>query len=330
MSATAGRLLRLLALLQDGTPWTADELAAATGVPGRTLRRDIAGLKDAGYRITSTRGPGGNYRLTGGPAVPFLPTDGEEAVAVAVSLHAAARGTVGIDFPHGAASRAERRIRESLSPADRRDADRMIAAMEFSMGREPAVGTETVALLTRAITDHHEVTFTHTGKSGSLHRSVEPVRVVNLDHRWYLHGWDRDRRGWRTFRLDRIQDLTVTPNRFVRAPLPDGDIAAAIRGDFHGGASHTVVLELAAPPDIAAARLYRVDGTLEPVGDGDRTRYTAVVDSPEWLLTVLVIGDLGFTVVDPPEFADLVRAAAERFRRGAGPPTSSPTTSTPE
>ncbi|MDN5724021.1 MAG: helix-turn-helix domain-containing protein [Corynebacterium sp.] len=99
---SGARLLRLIALLQDGARWSADDLERATGVPGRTLRRDLTALKDLGYRITSTRGRGGHYRLEGEPLGLSLPLQEDEAVAAIASLHAAAQGAVGIDFPDGA------------------------------------------------------------------------------------------------------------------------------------------------------------------------------------------------------------------------------------
>ncbi|MCJ7857658.1 helix-turn-helix transcriptional regulator [Corynebacterium kalidii] len=323
MSKSADRLFRLLSLLEDGSPWTAGELASAMDVPGRTLRRDIASLKDSGYDVTSTRGRGGHYRLNSHNSVPVLPIQGDEAVAVVVSLHAAAKGVVGINFPHRAVVRAKRRLRDLLSPEDRRQADTVIAAIDFSTERSSRVSEGTLSLLARAIRESREITFSHVGRGGQRRRSVEPARLVNLEHRWYLHGWDRDRRGWRTFRLDRISGLATTSNRFVPAPLPEGDIAEVIRGDFHRERYHSVTLDLRATPTEAASRLYRVDGVLEPLEspeDGTWTRYLALVESFEELLTVLVLSDLEFTVVDPPEFRAMVRESSARFHRAVTGP----------
>lgn len=312
----AHRLLRLLALLQDGSAWTADDLQRATDVPGRTLRRDITALKELGYKVASTRGRGGHYRMTGNPTTPPIPLQGDEAVAAVVSLHAAAHGAVGIDFPDRAASRAEHRLLESLPPADRHQAQRSIAALGFTGDREEPVDSSTLSLFSTAVSEHREISFTHNGRSGPARRTVEPARLVSINHRWYLHGWDRDRHDWRTFRLDRTADVQVTSNKFVPAPLPVGEIREVIRGSFRGTpANLTVILELDTDPLSAASSLYRVDGALEPCDGGRRTRYTALVDSHEWLLTVLVLSDLEFTVVDPPEFRDVVARTVARFGR---------------
>jgi predicted DNA-binding transcriptional regulator YafY len=69
--STSGRLLRLVSLLSTRPSWTNDELAERMEVP-RTVRRDIAKLRDLGYGIQSDPGPWGGYRLSGGAKVPPL------------------------------------------------------------------------------------------------------------------------------------------------------------------------------------------------------------------------------------------------------------------
>ena len=163
----------------------------------------------------------------------------------------------------------------------------------------------------QAISGHREINFTHHGAGGTLRRSVEPARLVGINHRWYVHGCDRDRRDWRTFRMDWISDMVVTENRFVPAPLPTGDLVEAIQASFAGDEDNVasnsdtrlVVLELDADPATAASSLHRIDGALEPTSDGTWTRYTALVDSHEWLLTVLVLSD------------EAVARTAQRFGR---------------
>ena len=61
-------------------------------------------------------------------------------------------------------------------------------------------------------------------------REVEPHRLVHTPRRWYLVAWDLGRGDWRTFRVDRIQDLPGPPGaRFTPRPLPADDVAASVR-----------------------------------------------------------------------------------------------------
>ncbi|NUT47913.1 MAG: HTH domain-containing protein, partial [Saccharothrix sp.] len=93
MVDTSARLLRLLSLLQAGHDRPGSELAERLGVTTRTVRRDVERLRDLGYPVHATRGTAG-YRLGGGAALPPLPLEDDEAVAVVVGLRTAAGGPV--------------------------------------------------------------------------------------------------------------------------------------------------------------------------------------------------------------------------------------------
>ena len=82
--------LSLLNLLQTHRHWPGPELAERLGVTERTVRRDVERLRDLGYRIESTPGAAGGYRLEAGSAVPPLLLTDEAAVAMAIGLRVAA------------------------------------------------------------------------------------------------------------------------------------------------------------------------------------------------------------------------------------------------
>ena len=90
MIKTSARALRLLSLLQIRREWSGVELSTRLGVDKRTIRRDVDRLRELGYVIDASAGPGGGYRLGAGSATPPLLLDDDEAVAVAVALGAVA------------------------------------------------------------------------------------------------------------------------------------------------------------------------------------------------------------------------------------------------
>jgi predicted DNA-binding transcriptional regulator YafY len=59
----AGRLLRLVLLLQDGRRHTASDLADQLQVSLRTVLRDLDTLSTSGVPVYATRGPGGGFQL---------------------------------------------------------------------------------------------------------------------------------------------------------------------------------------------------------------------------------------------------------------------------
>ena len=102
MRDTSARMLALLGLLQSRADWSGAELADRLGVTDRTVRNDVARLRDLGYPVDAVRGPGGRYRLGVGAKLPPLLLDEDEAVAVVVGLRAAT-GMAGFEESGGRA-----------------------------------------------------------------------------------------------------------------------------------------------------------------------------------------------------------------------------------
>lgn len=316
MATPRERMVRLLSLLQSGRQWAADDLAAAMDTTPRTLRRDIEHLRGQGYPVESTRGPGGHYRLVAGAALPPLMLEDDEAVASVLGLRFIAAGGSGLDFQSEAADRAIAKLRRILPAPLRRTADRVLAAIELDSTSHPQPSSDIVRVLADAITSHQLLTFDYHRGEQTMSRTVEPYRIVRIKGRWYHLCWDTDRDDWRTFRLDRITTPTPTDTVFRPRPLPTEDVAGYLAGQFGGPPRLRVVLTLHASAREAAARLHRIDGSLEPISD-EQCRYTAQVDSPEWLTTVLILSGLDFTIEESDEFTSYIKEAGHRLFRAA-------------
>lgn len=89
MTQSSMRLLTLLSLLQAEPYRTGTELSERLSVSRRTVRSDVERLRELGYAIEGVKGSAGGYRLgSGGTAIPPLVLDADEAIAVAIGLHA--------------------------------------------------------------------------------------------------------------------------------------------------------------------------------------------------------------------------------------------------
>ena len=87
--STASRRLETLSLLQSYPGISATRLGDRLGVTERTVRRDIAQLRELGYRIDAEAGRTGGYRLAHGRTMPPLLLDADEVTAVALGLRTA-------------------------------------------------------------------------------------------------------------------------------------------------------------------------------------------------------------------------------------------------
>jgi predicted DNA-binding transcriptional regulator YafY len=319
MLETSVRLLRLLSLLQARPGWSGAELADRLGVTTRTVRNDVERLRTLGYQVRSTTGPAGGYRLGAGAALPPLLLDDEEAIAVAVGLHAAAGGTVtGIEE---ASLRALTKLRQLLPSRLRHRTDAVRAATDTVASQGPTVDADTLSVIAAAIGDHERLRFDYLDHDGTAsRRSAEPHRLVFTGRRWYLLAWDDDRDDWRTFRADRMTPRVPTGPRFVPRELPGGDAAAhVVRGAGSTAWPHPATVRLHAPAETLAERLPPAAGLLRPDGEQASILETGS-ESPYDLVAFLGSLEVDFTVLDPPELRRLLGSLAGRYQAAAREP----------
>src|SRR6516164_10568538 len=191
MLETSARLLRLLSLLQSRRDWGGAELAERLGVGLRTVRRDIDRLRDLGYPVEASPGAAGGYWLGVGAALPPLLLDDEEAVAVAISLHTAASGSVaGLEET---ALRALTKLQQMLPSRLRHriSAFRATTVPLTGPGSPPdAVDPQLLTAVAAACRDQRRLRLRYPGRDGVTTRGVEPHRLVHTPRRWYLLAWD--------------------------------------------------------------------------------------------------------------------------------------------
>jgi predicted DNA-binding transcriptional regulator YafY len=86
--------------------------------------------------------------------------------------------------------------------------------------------------LTEAILHRREITFAYRklGAGRPEHRRVHPYHLGQVDHGWYLFGFDLARQAVRTFALPRITDLQVATTPFSRPA--DFNLLTHLGGSF--------------------------------------------------------------------------------------------------
>lgn len=221
----------LVRLLRRRHHWTVADLAAETDVSRRTALRDLAALRDRGYDIRGSAGPGGGVYLDPRSVLVSSQLVTGEVVALVLSV-AVARAASWLPFASGA-ERALAKLEGAL-PATRRDELARLRARILVGDPTPGVAVEPVdpALL---------VSFEHAFRTGRLlhftyvdrvdrrtDRRVEPHALLVRAPRCYIVGWDLDADGARLFRMDRVRGAWLgdepardRPLALVTAVCPD-------------------------------------------------------------------------------------------------------------
>ncbi|MEU0251053.1 YafY family protein [Streptomyces sp. NPDC006184] len=220
MISASARLLRLLALLAARPAWTCAELAERMAVTDRTVRRDIARLRELGYTVDSDAGPWGGYRLRAGARVPPLILDDEEALAVAVGLREAAlSGALGGNQAALSALLKLRQVLPARIAGRLGEWDDALVRLPGSEGPRlrPGMLLELAAACRRG--ERARLSY-RDGEGRNTVREVDPYRLVHTGRRWYFVARDVAR-GWRTFRADRVERLTPTGRPVEITDPPD-------------------------------------------------------------------------------------------------------------
>ena len=206
----ADRLFRIVEYLKARRQVvTAESLAKELEVSTRTIYRDIADLCASGVPIIGEAGVG--YMLDKDYLVRPLMFGVEELDALMLG-----------------AQMVESWGDQALATAARQALDKITSALPQSLQQEiadsflfslptqarPAIIIDFTALR-RAIRTKNIVEFSYIREDGKKStRRVRPLCLAFFGPVWLLAGWCEMRNDFRNFRLDRIQDMRITDERF--------------------------------------------------------------------------------------------------------------------
>ncbi|MGA5553187.1 helix-turn-helix transcriptional regulator [Streptomyces lavendulocolor] len=304
MIKTSSRLLRLVSLLSARSEWTCRELAERMAVTDRTVRRDIARLRDLGYGVESAPGPWGGYRLSPGARTPPLVLDDEEALAVAVALRETALS--GVLGTGQAALSALLKLRQSLPTRLADQLEALGGTLEHTpRSGESQIDTPLLLELARACHSALRATLSYRDHSGRASvRAVDPYRLVHTGLRWYLVARDVAKQEWRTFRADRVVSVRPTTEP---ADVTDPPDAAALVSQGIASVVYPVrtTVRLPLPLDRALRTIPPTIGTHRPDGP-EATVVEIGGSSADQLATYLLGLAAPLTVLSPDEVRQAV------------------------
>lgn len=303
------RLSRLLALV----PWliehdgvTIDEASRHFGVTPKQLERDLwlvvcSGLPGHGPEdlIDIDFWDAGRIHVIDPQTLTRpLRLTSQEAALLLVGLRLLAQ--VPGDHDRDALMSATERLQQAAGDA-LPDSDRVFVAV--------ASDPDAQQIVAEGIARGRALRLRYAGESRSevTDRVVDPIRLHVRDGRAYLEAWCRRAEAVRTFRLDRMIEVTVLDEPITtHGPVPDPP---------DEGVRTPVTIDLDdAARWILESHACTIVGTPGP----GRIRVRIDVADPRWLVRVVLAARGHAEVVDPPEVrrfvADVAAAALETYR----------------
>jgi predicted DNA-binding transcriptional regulator YafY len=239
------RIIRIHERLGNEQQITAESIAREFEVHSRTIKRDIAFMRDRLGVAIEWDAPGRSYYCTHHhPLLPLLRIDADEALALALAgrTFAAWRGS-----PLGQALTA---ALEKIAPIVGGAVSLPVDALKDLLFApdDPSADAEHryFAALLEAIHRGREMRLVYQkpkANSPAETRIIHPLHLAYLDHRWMLVAHDLSRNARRNFLLARIQDLRATGGGFT--PPSRRELARSLEGAlgrFVGEKEHEVRL----------------------------------------------------------------------------------------
>ena len=290
------------------------EIARQTGMVPRTVYRDLEAIEgELGIPVWAVDG---RWGVEGGAFLPPLELTTHEAMAVVLSARLMTRYADKYD-PNLAT--AFQKLESGLPEALREHVERAVAVLS-ERAVDPAFNRR-LADLTRAWSERRVVTFRyHPATYEGLEREPRHARARPYllqpslqTHALYVMGYDETRAAMRTFKVERIDELTVTGDRFE--PPDPAELESLLRRawDIIGDQPEITVVLRFAPSVAARVREATWHPTQVVAEEPDGSlRWTArVAGMVEIRLWILGWGD-EVEVLEPPELREDVR---DRLRR---------------
>jgi predicted DNA-binding transcriptional regulator YafY len=274
-------------------------------------------LRDLGYPVRASKGPDGGYRLDAGADLPPLLFDDDQAIAVAVALQTATTTVTGIEE---GALRALATVRQVMPARLRQRVDALqVTTVDRYANRRTTVDSDQLIAIGMAVRAQEVLRFDYASPGASEDewappRKVEPHHLVTWGGRWYLVGWDLDRKDWRTFRVDRMTPKTPTGPRFSPRELPAPDVATYISSRFKGQDQYPCIGEAILQAKASVIAQYADRRAI--VEEVTPTSCRLVMSAWSWTGLAATFGmfECDLEIVGPQELKDAATQLAARYQ----------------
>ena len=200
------RLISMIYILMNKGTVTAGELAERFEVSTRTIYRDIEALSIAGIPVYCKKGKNGGISLTEEFVLNKMLITKEEQQEILAAL-------VGLKETEVSDGNKEEETLKKLGEFFKTEP---VPWVTIDLSDWSGLRKQMYEDIKRAILTRHVIEFDYYGQNRPMsHRVVEPIQLQFKEYTWYLRAYCRERKGFRTFKLFRMQRLEVQEETFV-------------------------------------------------------------------------------------------------------------------
>lgn len=293
------RLIGILSILLQKEKVTAPELAEKYEVSRRTINRDIEALCKAGIPIVTAQGQNGGISIMEGYKIDSKLLTSADMQAILVGLRS-------LDSVSGTNQVAQLMEKLSAGASNVIPGSQNILIDLSSWYRESLAPK--VDCIRKSMDGHYTLSFHYYAPKGESYRTIEPYYLIFRWSSWYVWGYCRDRKDYRLFKLNRMDELRQGEPFTARSvPLPD----LGNERIFPGGIRVKALFE----PE-CKWRLVEEFGTdcFEEREDGKLLFHAGYTDAENLLTWLLTFRDKA-VLLEPEELREELIASVKKMER---------------
>ena len=290
------RLIGILSVLLQEEKVTAPELAERFEVSRRTINRDIDDLLYAGIPIRTSQGVGGGISIAEGYKV-------DRTILTSKDMQMILAGLRSLDSVSGSSYYVQ--LMEKIQAGSSefisgRDSILIDLSSWYKNTLAPKIST-----IQDAIENRHLLEFYYYAPSGEGKRTIEPYYIVFKWTSWYVYGWCLKRKDYRLFKLNRMDKVKETAERFSVRNVPVPDLSSELKFP------RNIILKALFEPDMKWRLVEEFGpGCYEKQEDGRLLLIRDYADMDNLTMWMLTFGDK-VEVIEPQDLRERLKTMAE-------------------
>ena len=297
------RLIGILSILLQKDVITAPSLAEHFEVSRRTINRDIEDLCKAGIPIVTRQGTNGGISIMENYKISRTLLTNREMQDILAGLRS-------LDSINGTNRYGQLMEKLSAGSSDFMSQNQSVL-IDLSSWYKASLAPK-IELIRNAIDLSRELEFLYFAPRGESTRRIEPYYLIFRWSSWYVWGWCRERKDYRLFKLNRMEEIRIAEEGFAKRSVPLPDLGN--ERIFPGGIRVKAVFDAK-----CKWRLVEEFGRdcYEELPDG-KLLFQADYTDPDNLLSWLLTFRDQVVLLEPEELRREIRTILERMKENYG------------